>query len=130
MDFKFCDYMSCEKLSYNKLGKYKCLSTVFDCIYSAKFYVYYLNKKNKGDIMEAYKCDLCGKYYDEDRKQYFRLWQPNKKNKDRNITWDERNKEFEIGIAITDKNGNPLNVCKDCVCQTLKDQFIVDWENE
>jgi len=35
--------MNCVNLKYNFDGKFMCINTMLNCIYTAKFYVYYLN---------------------------------------------------------------------------------------
>ena len=47
MNFNFCKTMMCEKLTYDELGGYKCKCSMFGCVFSAKFYVYWLNKKGE-----------------------------------------------------------------------------------
>ena len=78
--------------------------------------------------MKAFRCDICNKYYDSDSDQYKREWQPNEGNM--NITWDKREKTMSARIIIEDSESDTnLNICNDCICQIIHDQFIVDWQN-
>jgi len=66
--------------------------------------------------MKAYKCDMCGVYFNI--------------NQDYNIKeWEEKGDKMKIYVNIS-IDSIPLDICQDCICQTLHDQFIVYWENK
>jgi len=66
--------------------------------------------------MKAYKCDMCGVYFDIN--QAYNI-----------IEWRENGSNVKIQVNIT-KDDCSADICQDCICQTLHDQFIVDWENK
>jgi len=66
--------------------------------------------------MKTYKCDMCGVYFDINQNYNIKEWKKNGSNM-----------KIYVNISI---DCVPINICQECICQTLHDQFIVDRETK
>jgi hypothetical protein len=77
--------------------------------------------------MIAYKCDICDSYFENENHLRTR-WFPYKN--ERNAGYDRRHTEFTLIVSLQARNEQIDHVCKDCMCNIIKEQIMMPWESE